>query len=316
MSRPSIEKIVALQIDGSIQRICLRAERPGLPPILIVQAGPGLPLRNEVAKFRRHLHLESDFLVCYWDQRGCGNVSAHDAGSVSLQRQVADLHAVLQWLHNETKQKVIVFGISLGATISLQAAENQSDKVKSVIAVSADADTSASDAAANTFLQERSALSNNKRIAARLKKLGEPPYTEPASFQLRGRLLADFGGIERTKRFGVILGETLFGMIGAYGLVGTAKALRNMNLVQRALLPQLVALDLFANPPRLGVSVHYLFGERDPLTTLAIARQLPLAIPAPAITSALVPDAGHMVHFDKPEVVRSVVMKARNDFQG
>jgi proline iminopeptidase len=310
-----IDKTVKLEINRSTQQIRMCAERTGLPPILIVQAGPGLPVLHEVAKFQRRLHLESEFLVSYWDQRGCGNASQQDAKSVSLQQQVTDLCTVLQWLQNETKQKIIVFGISLGATIVLQAVEHEPDKAKSVIAISPDANTASSDAAVFSFLQEQRGLATGQRFIAKLKKLGEPPYTDPAAFQLRGRLLADLGGIEHRKKFSAILRETLFGMIRAYGLLGTAKALRNMNLIQSVLLPQLVSLNLFANPPRLAIPVHYVFGEQDPLTPPAIAKQLPLAIAAPEITTVLVPDAGHMVHFDQPDVVRSIAVKAWNDAQ-
>jgi pimeloyl-ACP methyl ester carboxylesterase len=291
----------------------LCAERAGLPPILIVQAGPGLPLLHEVRKFRRRLRLESDFLVCYWEQRGCGNASRQDAQSVSLQQQVADLRSVLKWLHHETNQTAIVFGISLGATISLQAVEHEADKVKSVIAISPDANTASSDGSVNSFLQERSAVSGSRRLSGRLKKLGKPPYTDSAAFQRRARLLTDLGGIERGKKFSGLLRETLFGMIRTYGLVGTAKALRNMNAIQGKLLPQLVSLDLFANPPCLAIPVHYVFGEQDPLIPAAIVKQLPVAIAAPARTVTLVPDAGHMVHFDQPDVVRSIAMRVGND---
>ena len=77
-----------------------------------------------------------------------------------------------------------------------------------------------------------------------------------------------------------------------YGFVGTAKALRNLNLIQRELVPQLLSLDLFANPPRLAAPVHYVFCEQDPLTPAATVKQLPVAIAAPAKTVILVPDAG------------------------
>ncbi len=69
----AIDKTVNLDICGSTQRIRMCAERRGLPNILIVQAGPGFPLLHEVNKFRQCLNLERDFLVTYWDQRGCGN---------------------------------------------------------------------------------------------------------------------------------------------------------------------------------------------------------------------------------------------------
>jgi hypothetical protein len=71
-TRLAIDNTVTLDINDSSQRIRICAERTGLPPLLVVQAGPGLPLLNEVAKFQRHLELERDFTVAYWEQRGCG----------------------------------------------------------------------------------------------------------------------------------------------------------------------------------------------------------------------------------------------------
>ncbi|MBI3561320.1 MAG: alpha/beta hydrolase [Gammaproteobacteria bacterium] len=308
-----IDKTVTLQINGSSQQIRMCAERDGLPPILIVQAGPGFPLLHEVAKFQQRLNLEKDFQVHYWDQRGCGIASRQDANNVSLQQQVDDLRAVLQWLRNETGQTSVVFGVSLGATLALQAAEHEHDTVKALIAISPDAHTASSDASVSSFLRTQSALSKNRRLSAKLMKLGEPPYTDSATFQLRASLLTDLGGIERDKKFSVLLRETLFSLIRTYGFMGAAKAMRNMNLIQRKLLPQLVSLDLFINPPRLAVPVHYVFGEQDPLVSAEIVKQLPVAITAPESTVMLVPDACHMVHFDQPEKVRSITVRASNN---
>jgi pimeloyl-ACP methyl ester carboxylesterase len=128
----------------------------------------------------------------------------------------------------------------------------------------------------------------------------------------QGRPAIDLGTIEYGRTFGALLRETALSMIGAYGVAGAVKALRNLNLVQRAMLPELVSLDLFANPPRVTRSVHYLFGEQDALTPMAVVKELPAAISAPETTVSLVPDAGHMVHFDRPEVVRASVMRARD----
>jgi proline iminopeptidase len=308
-----VDKTVQLEINGSSQRIRMCGERDGLAPILIVQAGPGLPLLHEVHKFQQHLHLESDFLVSYWEQRGCGVAPKRDAESVSLRQQVDDLRAVLRWLQNKTKQTVIVFGISLGATIALLAVANEPDAAKTVIAISPDANTASSDAAVYAFLEEQSALPENRGMRERVKKLGRPPYTDPAAFQLRARLLADLGAIERGKKFNGVLRETLFAMIRTYGVLGATKALRNMNLIQRKLLPEMASLDLFANPRRLTVPVHFVFGEQDPLVPPAIVRQLPVSIAAPETTVIRVPDAGHMVHFDQPDVVRAVAARAKND---
>src|SRR5262245_61605892 len=125
----AIDKTIALEINGSRQSIRLCAARAGLPPLLIVQGGPGLPLLNEVAKFQRLLNLEQDFQVAYWDQRGCGDAPANEVQTVSLSQQVADLRTVLRWLHDETRQRVLLFGVSWGGTVVLKAVEHQVERV-------------------------------------------------------------------------------------------------------------------------------------------------------------------------------------------
>src|SRR3954471_15359383 len=119
--RHATDKTIALDVNGSRQRIRICAERDGRPPLLVVQAGPGLPLLNEVRKYRRLLDLERDFLLGYWDQRGCGNAPSRDAEGVNMQQQVADVRTVVRWFFEETNQRVILLGISIGGTFALRA---------------------------------------------------------------------------------------------------------------------------------------------------------------------------------------------------
>src|SRR5689334_14270339 len=106
----AIDEVVTLTINGSPQRIRLRAMRSGLPPLLVVHNGPGVPVLHEVDKFRRRLDLERDYLVAYWEQRGCGNAPADQARRVSLAQQIDDLEAVVAWMADRTRQRVVLFG--------------------------------------------------------------------------------------------------------------------------------------------------------------------------------------------------------------
>ena len=306
----AIDRTIKLPINGSNQRIRLCASRAGLPPLLVVQGGPALPLLHEVSKFQRLLNLEQDFLVAYWEQRGCGDAPQRDARSVSLPQQVEDLRSVLQWVHAETKQRVLVLGISIGGTIVLRAVEHETNRVKAVVAVSPDAQTTCSDGASYAFLQEQALRSGSGRLRRRVLKLGQPPYVDTKAFQRRASLLADLGTIEYGRTFPALLREMLFAMIRTYGVIGTVRALRNLDLVQRQLLPEIDSVDLFANPPRIAIPVHYVFGEQDALTPASLAERLPAAIAAPAGTAVRVGNAGHMVHFDRPDIVRSIVVCA------
>jgi pimeloyl-ACP methyl ester carboxylesterase len=302
----AIDKTITLDINGSRQSIRLCAARAGLPPLLVVQGGPALPLLSEVAKFQRLLNLENDFLVGYWEQRGCGNASARDAQSVSLAQQVEDLRSVLRWLYDETRQRALILGISIGATITLQAAEHEADHVKAVIAVSPDSRTATSDAAAHAFLQQQ-VRGPACQVHRSVMTLGQPPYVDPALFQRRARLLADLGTIEHGKTFSALIREFLVALFRTYGVIGSVRALRNMTIMQRKLLPEIATLDLFAHPPRVAVPVHYVFGEHDALSPASVVKELPAAIAAPAATVRRLAKAGHMVHFDQPDIVRSVV---------
>ena len=306
----AIDETATLDINGSPQRVRLCSTRPGLPPLLIVQHGPGVPLLHEVAKFQRRLQLENTFLVVYWEQRGCGDAPAAEAERTSLIQQVDDLRAVLRWVADRAQQPVLLFGISMGATISLLAAAREGTAVKAVIANSPDLDTRAGDAAVDAFLREQVRRAATRRARRRLAKLGPPPYVKPQSFQRRAMMLADFGSVERGKTFFAVMRETLAAMVRTYGVLGTMRALRNMNIVQGRMLAEIVPLDLLTDPPQLTVPVHFVFGADDALTSAFKASELPARIGARGTTAVRVSDAGHLVHFDQPGVVRSVAERA------
>lgn len=308
MTRHAIDRTIEFDINGSRQRIRLCAAREGRPPLLIVQAGPGLPLLNEVPKYQRLLDLERDFLVGYWEQRGCGDAPAPETDSVSMQQQVDDVRAVLRWFSQHTNQRVTVLAISIGGTFALQAAEHERETVRAIVAVSTDSQTAAGDTAADAFIRMQgvhAARGTRQRTAA----LPRPPYTDPAALQQRARLLSDLGAIEHGRTFGALLREMLLSVLRTYGVAGGVRTLRNMSRIQRGLMPAINSLDLFAAPPRIAVPVHYVFGGNDALNPPAIVNALPAAIAAPG-TLTVVPDAGHMVHFDHPDIVRSIVVNA------
>jgi pimeloyl-ACP methyl ester carboxylesterase len=309
-SRHAIDRTIDLDVNGSRQRIHLCAEREGRPPLLIVQAGPGLPLLNEVRKFQRLLELERDFFVGYWEQRGCGDAPRRETERVSMEQQVADLRTVLRWFFRRTKQRAIVLAISIGGTIALKAAEHEPDHVKAVVAVSPDSQTAIGDAAADAFIRTQGDQAARRGLKRKVIELPKPPYLHPAALQRRASVLADLGAIEHGRTFAALFRELSFSLLRTYGLAGMVRTFRNMILVQRRMLAQINSLDLFANPPRVAVPVHYVFGERDALNPPVIVHRLPTAIAAPATTLTVVPEAGHMVHFDHPHVVRSIVANA------
>jgi pimeloyl-ACP methyl ester carboxylesterase len=309
-TRYAIDRTIDLDVNGSRQLIRLCGEHDGKPPLLVVQGGPGLPLLNDVRKYQRLLALERDFVVGYWEQRGCGHAPARDADRVSMPQQAADARTVLRWFFEHTNQRVVVLAISIGGTFALQAAEHEGDRVKAIVAISPDSQTAIGDAAADAFIRTQGSLQPGRGARQRAVTLPKPPYIDAAEFHKRARLLSDLGAIEHGKTFGMLIRETMLSLVRTYGITGAIRTLGNMNRILRRMMPPINSLDLFADPPRVTVPVHYVFGEKDALNPPAIVNRLPATIAAPGTTVTLVPNGGHMVHFDHPDVVRSILVNA------
>lgn len=300
-----IDYLKHLDINGSMQRARVCAARPGLPPLLVVQAGPGLPLLHEVALFQQGLRLEEHFTVYYWEQRGCGPARKQFAQSVSLAQQIDDVGAWVEYIRSEASRDVILMGISLGATVALMAAGRGLQGIRAIVAISPDLKFPDIDLHVATYLAGAVA----PRQQAKLKRLGPPPYLEASRFQQRAQLLADAGVIRRDRRFFSLAGEMILGLLKTYGLLDTLRTLRNMSIVQGRMLPELLELDVFPSLSQIRSPVHYLVSPSDPFMPPDILRQLEAIAESMGQAITLVPDARHMVHLDRPDVVRSVLKR-------
>jgi len=72
-------------------------------------------------------------------------------------------------------------------------------------------------------------------------------------------------------------------------------------------MPELAGLDLISRWPRSPVPVEMVFGDADLLSPPVVIERAP-ALLGPRDTLRVVPGAGHMVHFDAPAVIRSVIL--------
>jgi len=296
-TRTTLNERFTLDIDGTRQKIWLRTRSPGSLPVLVVQAGPGLPLWNEVGRWDRALGLEDDFQVAYWEQRGCGSAPAKDALSVTWATQQADLTFVLEWLVRKTGQRVLVVGVSLGATLALGAASQTPELVHAVVGISTDVDIPASDEAVY------------QAMVAALPRAADlrPPFLAASRFQARAQHLANLGSIESGKKFGAIAASLISSLVATYGPWGVPRVMGNLAAVQDRLLETLSGMNLVAAWPATKVPVYQVFGDNDLLVPRAtVDRVRGLVGPVDRVIS--LDRAGHSVHFDRPREVRNIIL--------
>jgi pimeloyl-ACP methyl ester carboxylesterase len=285
----------------------IAADREDLPPLVVVQGGPGLPIFHEIPRYRRALALERRFSVAYWEQPGCGPGGGAGKGPIGVESSIQELCGIIRSLSGRAEAKVTLFGVSFGAVLALRAAELEGALVSSVAAVSPDLDAAAGDRRAYEVLLHLAESTGNGRLLRRMTRLGPPPYPEPGRFGERLRLVADTGGIEAGKRYAGILAATGARLLAAYGPLGAAAAMRNMVALQAELLPELSRLDIFARWPEVDAPVRFAFGALDPLTAPESIAEAGRRM-KPTDSLQIVEGAGHLAHFDRPEYVLNSIL--------
>src|SRR5215475_925577 len=89
-----VDTLERFDFGGASQWALVRGRSRSSPVLLFVQQGPGFPMIHEADAIERQLHLEEDFRVVYWDQRGTGkSLRAMDSGALSLDTLVEDVRA-------------------------------------------------------------------------------------------------------------------------------------------------------------------------------------------------------------------------------
>ncbi len=288
------------------EHVWMDASAPDLPPLVVIQAGPGFPLLSERRRYRRLLALERHFSVYFWDRSGTGLHSPPPAG-LSLKGHLDETVVLLERITRISGRKVTVMGVSIGGTLALLARQRVPDAVQRVVAVSPDLDTAASDRHAYERILAAVREPRWKSLTEKAARLQPPPCLDLEQFRLRATLLGHLGSLEARASYGRQVLRLALGIAGTYGPHRLPRVLANMDASTRALAPELARVDLLSRWPRSPVPADLVFGDADLLSPPeVIARVRPLL--GPLDTLGVVRGAAHMAHFDAPVIIRSVVL--------
>ena len=288
------------------EHVRFESSADGLPPLLVVQAGPGFPLLNERRRCRKLLALEDHFTVFYWDRSGTG-LNAAPPGGLRLDAHLEETVTLLERIALTSGQTVTVMGVSIGGTLALLARQLLPELVDRVVAISPDLDTTVADWHAHERILAAVHEPRWQWLAPRAARLQPPPCLDPAQFRLRATLLGHLGGLEARVSYGTQIRRMVLGIAGTYGPHRLPRVLANMNASTRALLPQLAKVDLISRWPRSPVPADLLFGDADLLSPAAMVDRVRPML-GPQDTLRVVHGAAHMAHFDAPEVVRAIIL--------
>lgn len=309
----SLERVI---VNNSEQWVLVRGKNSDAPLVLHVQAGPGFPMIPEANTMEKLMHFEESYLVAYWDQRACGksfqkNTDVKTMNFSQLTDDVIDCTRYLLKKYN--KDKAILVGYSLGATLSLMAAAKDSSIFDRLFLVGIDIDVPTANNYAIEFLRAKS--KGNTELSRQITDLSKTPITNAKLFQKRAKLLTNLGGIKTSSNYNQLLKSTILNMLfsKAYCLPDIPKTIKGMEFCQDALMPEFNELNLFDNIKSVDVPVHFIQGKLDGIAPYQIAVKYYEYLRAEKKSFTSFDYSAHMPHYEEPEKFSRLLKETINN---
>lgn len=307
-----------LTINNSTQWVLVRGKNIDAPLLIHVQQGPGVPMISEANETEKKLHLEDNFLVAYWDQRGCGlsynkNIAPE---TITLSQMADDVIACTKYLLKKyNKNKAVIVSYSIGATVSLMAAAKDSSIFSAVVAAGTDVDIPYANQFALDFAMDKAVAKNDKKLVQKINELKQQPIVESKRFQQRAEILTNLGGIKAGTSFNRLALSAVKNMLFSkyYRIGGLTKSVKGITFCQDALMPEMNSLNLFQTITKIAVPVHFAQGSLDAIAPPFRGREYYEQLEAPNKTFTIFEKSAHMLQYDEPEKFSKLINSLLKD---
>lgn len=315
--KKSFAHLEKININNSSQWVLVRGKNIDAPLLIHVQQGPGLPIISEANEMEKRLHLENNFLVVYWDQRGCGKSFSKNVlpETINLEQMADDIITCTKYLLKKyNKNKATLAGYSIGATTSLMAAAKDSSIFTAIFATGTDIDMPYANHYALDFAMNRAAAGNNKKLIQKINDLKSQPIVETKKFQQRAKILTNLGGIKADSNYNSLVLSSVKNILFSryYGIGGLVKTMKGMAFCQNALIPELNSFNLFQKVKKVSVPVHFIQGSLDAIAPPAKGKAYYEQLETADKSFSVFEKSAHMPQYEESEKFSNLIISFLN----
>lgn len=289
-------------INGQRQQLWVYRDTPGLPVLLHLHGGPGMP----ASPFSPALEplLPSTFTLVHWDQRGTGR--SFEAGEpLSWPLMLQDAEAVIDYLRQRFHQKKIyLVGKSWGSLLGLTLAQKHPEWLHAYIGVAQIIDVTQGDAHAYAFLRQQMSPRD-------YAKLPRPPYTPEQWSKMRAEVQR-YRGVVYAPIEGTLFWSAL--QSGVYSPWDYLHAYEGFQYSQRQLAHDIRQLPPF-RPSALTVPIYFFHGRHDGLVPPQLARDYLCRVQAPHKQWVWFENSAHSPNKEEPLVYQAQLKKILESIQ-
>jgi pimeloyl-ACP methyl ester carboxylesterase len=307
----SIASLERVELNGSQQWITVRGRDASAPILLYLAGGPG---GSELAFARNVLGgLEDHFVVVNWDQPGAGkSYAARPIDRLTLDQYIADAHAlVLQLCERFHQDQIFVFGESWGTVLGVRLVQAHPELFRGYVGAGQRTSVREDDVLGYKAAIRLADEQGKTGLVAKFRRNGPPPYAGNGMLLRYMDYLNVLNGYASEHGTVDTDGHNLFidGLTGIeYGLVDKVNTLRGIIDTFTSFYPQLVAVDIPAQTPRLEVPVYFLQGRYDLVEMDSLLETWVETLDAPHKEIVYFEQSGHTPHSYEPSRVAEVIV--------
>ena len=310
-SSPFFQRIAfhrTVSLGGIEQAIYVHGEDPGMPLLLFLHGGPGLP---QTPFAHVNVDLAKSFIVVHWDQRGAGKSYSPGMSTklLSIEQFVSDTHELILWLLQRFgKTRLVLVGHSWGSALGAIVAARYPHLVAAYVGIGQVSNPRSAELVRFQRALTLARQNCNRPATEALLRLGPPPYQSSLKSDSLEQWACRLTGechrpIISAKFFRFALASPV------YSWLDLLKIPLGNRFSERCLWGEIVqTIDLFRQVPHLEMPAYFLLGRYDTVGTYDLARDYVNALEAPCgKTFITFEDSGHWPHLEEPSRFRAVL---------
>lgn len=308
----SIAEKIRVPINGTEQGMVIRSADPGNPVLLFVHGGPGMT--EYFLDATLPAHLEDEFTVVWWDQRGAGLSYAAGSSapeSMTVDQLVDDTIAVTDYLRERFGQpKICLLAHSWGSYVGIRAAQRAPDRYHAYIGMGQIAHQIESEKIAYDYALARYRSMGDRKA---VRKLEASPVTTTGPLPHEWNFMRDGVmhrlGVGTTREMdSVITGVFVPSWLSREYTVSEKAALWRGKFSSRAYFwDEFMTVDLRTEVPKLDIPTYFVQGRYDYTTSYDLARDYFGRLDAPVKGFYTFEDSAHSPVFEEPEKMLTVL---------
>jgi pimeloyl-ACP methyl ester carboxylesterase len=297
-----------LTLGGIQQAIHVCGEDSGLPLLLFLHGGPGLP---HMPFAHVNAELGKWFLVVNWDQRGAGKSYSlrMQKKSLSVEQLVSDTCELIFWLRKRfNKTQVVLVGHSWGSVLGAIVAARHPRLVAAYISIGQVTNLRSAEQMRFQFSISLAQQTGDRSASTALARLGPPPYASAHESDVLDQCACRLTGkchrpLTEARFFRLALSSPV------YSWLDLIKIPLGVRFSERCFWTELLhGIDLFSQVPRLNVPTYFLVGRHDGVVTHELVLRYFETLEAPHGKSLITfEDSGHWPHLEEPALFRAVL---------